>query len=155
MKSVPHPWNIIQKLITRAMPYDLKVELYYTASMRSWSQQQHNARSKNYENFGTWVTERKNMYMRQTRENFSWSSAGTVLLTSYKVLLLTSEELSEWWFFSSGAGTVVFDKSNMLLPRVVVMQDLGEDDAKSGWLTWWDLLLVPDVWISSPPCPWP
>jgi hypothetical protein len=49
----------------------------------------------------------------------------------------------------------VFEKSNMLLPRLVVMQDLGEDDAKSVWLTWWDLLLVPDVWISSPPCPCP
>jgi hypothetical protein len=30
---------------------------------------------------------------------------------------------------------VVFEKSNMLLPRLVVMQDLGEDDAKSVWLT--------------------
>jgi hypothetical protein len=71
---------------------------------------------------------------------------------------ITSEELSEWWFFTSGACcTVLFEKSSMLLPGLVlVMHDLGED-AESIWLTWGLLLLVPDVWISSPPPPppWP
>lgn len=48
---------------------------------------------------------------------------------------LTSDELSElWWWLRSSGGAAVLEKSSMLLPRLVVMHDLGEE-AMSIWLS--------------------
>lgn len=49
------------------------------------------------------------------------------------IIIITSDELSDWWGLLSGKQ---LEKSNMLLPKlVVVIQDLGDEVGKS-WFHW-------------------